>query len=240
MNPQMKQQWEQLIAKIDALSLRERGIMMLVIAFAIILGADSLLIEPQFIKQKSISAKMKEEQLKTTVLQIEIAQRVAGMTNDPDAEIKRRVANAQLQIAQMDRGLQDLQKNLVKPEKMSALLETMLKRNRQLQLVSLRNLPVANILDDAGAAQDGNAKTVPVIAIANPVDKVVKGAIYKHEVEIVVQGNYLDMLRYLRELESLPEQVYWSKGKMTVIDYPKASLSLTLFTLSLEKTWLNL
>ena len=237
MNQQMKKQWEQLTARIDALSLRERGIMMLVIAFAIIFGADSLLIEPQFIKQKNISAKMKQDQLKTTVLQIEIAQRVAGMTNDPDAELKRRVASAQLQIAQIDHGLQDLQKNLVRPEKISALLENMLKRNRQLQLVSLKNLPATNVLDEIGSAQDGNAKAAHVV---NSVDQVAQGAIYKHEVEIVVQGNYLDMLRYLRELESLPEQVYWSKGNMTVIDYPKASLSLTLFTLSLEKTWLNL
>jgi MSHA biogenesis protein MshJ len=66
------------------------------------------------------------------------------------------------------------------------------------------------------------------------------GAIYKHEVEIVFQGNYLDMLSYMRELESLPEQVYWNKGKLTVIEYPKASLTLNLFTLSLEKKWLNL
>ena len=53
MNQQLKKQWEQLTARIDALSLRERGIMMIVIAFAIILGTDSLLIEPQFIKQKN-------------------------------------------------------------------------------------------------------------------------------------------------------------------------------------------
>jgi MSHA biogenesis protein MshJ len=242
---QWEQQWTQLTNKIDALTLRERGIMLVVISAAIIFLFNNLLIDPQYIKQKILSDKIKQEQAQIAASRIEISQRVANLSADPDAEIKKRIASAKQQLLQIDASLQELQKNLVRPEKMTALLENILKRNHKLQLLSLKNLPVINVIDDM---EEPTSLTSKVVASVNPavgssaglVEANLHGAIYKHEVEIVMQGSYLDMLNYMRELESLPEQVYWSKAKLTVIEYPKASLTLSLFTLSLEKKWLNL
>lgn len=241
----MKQQWTQLTNKIDALSLRERGIMLLVISAAIILLFNNLLIDPQYAKQKLLSDKIKREQAQITATRIEIAQRVANISADPDTEIKKRIAIAEQQLALIDGTLQGLQKNLVRPEKMTALLESILKRNHKLQLLSLKNLPVINVIeyleDSISLASKSSAAINPTAgASASAPVQNFHGAIYKHEVEIVLQGSYLDMLNYMRELEALPEQVYWSKGKLTVIEYPKSSLTLNLFTLSLEKKWLNL
>lgn len=245
MKQQWEQQWQQLTNKIDALTLRERGIMLAVISLAIIFLFNGLLIEPQYVKQKILSDKIKQEQAQIEALRLEIAQRLTGIKLDPDAELKKRIANAEQQLLQIDGSLQELQKNLVRPEKMTALLESILKRNHKLQLLSLKNLPVINVIDEMEESASLGSKIVTAanaVAGTNAIvaEQNLHGAIYKHEVEIVLQGNYLDMLSYMRELESLPEQVYWNKGKLTVIDYPKASLTLSLFTLSLEKKWLNL
>lgn len=241
----MKQQWEQLTNKIDALTLRERGIMLVVISGAIIFLFNSLLLDPQYAKQKILSDKIKQEQAQIAALRMEITQRAANINADPDAEIKKRIAGAEQQLIQIDAGLQELQKNLVRPEKMTGLLENILKRNHKLQLLSLKNLPVINVIEEK---EDTTSLASKVVAAINPTtstsaivsEQNLHNAIYKHEVEIVLQGSYLDMLNYMRELESLPEQIYWNKGKLTVIEYPKASLTLHLFTLSLEKKWLNL
>ena len=48
------------------------------------------------------------------------------------------------------------------------------------------------------------------------------------------------MLNYMRELEALPEHVFWSRSTFTTLEYPKARLNLNLYTLSLENKWLNL
>lgn len=236
----MKQQWERLAGKIDALSLRERGILFVVLALSIIFLVNHLAIEPQFARQKLLSDRIKQEQLQITALQVEIGQRLAGQRVDPDAEIRQRLASARQTLAQIDSGLRELQKNLVRPEKMTALLEGILQRNRKLQLLSLKNLPVSNLLEAASEsglpAKTGAAATAAVTRTAEPAG----GAIYKHEVEIVLQGSYPDMLNYMRELEQLPEQVYWSRARLAVDDYPKATLSLKLFTLSLDKAWLDL
>lgn len=249
----MKKKWEQLAAKIDALSLRERAILLMLISAAIILLVVHFLIEPQFTKQKMLSDNVKQEQLQISALQVEMEQRIAGKSVDPDAESKRRLASAQQTLTHIDNRLHDLQKNLVRPEKMAALLEGMLRRNHSLQLISLKSLPVMDVMDEsrlengliakvaAGASAATNAVANAVAAtVSNSANSSANGSIYKHEVEIVLQGSYLDMLSYMREMENLPEQVYWSNASLSVDAYPKATLTLNLFTLSLDKKWLDL
>lgn len=244
----MKQKWEQLATKIDALSLRERAILLLLIAAAIILLVVHFLIDPQFAKQKMLSENIKLEQLQISALQVEMEQRIAGKSVDPDAENKRRLVSAQQTLKQIDNSLSELQKNLVHPEKMAALLEEILHRNHSLQLVSLKSLPVVDVIDESGLGNGliakvtagANAAMNAVAATVSNAPGTLGGSIYKHEVEIVLQGSYLDMLAYMHELENLPEQVYWSNARLNVEAYPKATLTLNLFTLSLDKKWLDL
>jgi MSHA biogenesis protein MshJ len=244
----MKQQWTQIAAKIDALSLRERGIMLAVLAVAIIFIVNTLIIDPQFRKQKMLADQMKTQRAQIAAIQAEIAQRIVMKNQDPDLEIKRILQVRQTQLAQMSSNLLELHKNLVQPEKMAALLENLLKRNRSLQLLSLNSMPAVNVvdaLDEAAARASHINKSNLAAQTAPPNDAQVQnlndtGIVYKHEMELVVQGGYLELLNYLRELEALPESVYWSKGQLSVIEYPQARLQLKIFTLSLEKKWLNL
>lgn len=255
----MKQYWEKLAVKINALSLRERAILFALCTLGLVLLANAYLIEPQFIKHKALADRLARERMQIASLQTEIVQRAAGITVDPDADLKKRLADSKRQIEEFNQGLTDLKKNLVPPEKMANLLEQILKRNHRLQLVSLKTLPAVDLLDQASQAKAANKETTPpktgevVAAVGNAVnhaaekvanfiegkDKTQDG-IYQHEVEIVLEGNYLDMLTTMQELESLPEQVYWRSAKLTVLDYPKASLNMHVFTLSLDKKWLNL
>ena len=63
--------------------------------------------------------------------------------------------------------------------------------------------------------------------------------IYRHGIEIRVQGSYLELLQYLVELEKLPMQVFWSDVTIETKDYPVSELKLTLFTVSFDKVWLT-
>lgn len=255
----MKQYWEKLAGKINALSLRERAILFALCTLGLVLIANTYLIEPQFIKHKALADRLARERQQIASLQTEIMQRAAGITLDPDADLKKRLSDSQHQIEEFNQGLADLKKNLVPPEKMANLLEQILKRNRRLQLVSLKTLPVVDLLDQSKQAKIVGKEAVPVksgevaAAVGNAVNNAAEklanfvegkdnaqGGIYQHEVEIILEGNYLDMLSTMQELESLPEQVYWRSAKLTVLDYPKASLNMHVFTLSLDKKWLNL
>ena len=64
--------------------------------------------------------------------------------------------------------------------------------------------------------------------------------VYKHGVEIVVEGGYPELMDYLAQLEKLPVRVIWGNLKLRVDGYPRTTMSLTIYTLSLEKKWLNI
>ena len=49
----------------------------------------------------------------------------------------------------------------------------------------------------------------------------------------------LKKTQYLQTLEKLPTQMFWGMAKMDVVKYPQVELTLTLYTLSLDKTWLQ-
>jgi len=59
-------------------------------------------------------------------------------------------------------------------------------------------------------------------------------------VEIRLEGSYGQLLAYLTQLEKLPQRLLWGQLSYRVIDYPRSEMTLTVYTLSPDKTWLTL
>ena len=74
------------------------------------------------------------------------------------------------------------------------------------------------------------------------VDGKVAGAIgpglFRHGVEMKLEGTYAEVLNWLRLLEEAPQKVLWGDVRYVVIEYPRAQVTLTVFTLSLDRSWL--
>lgn len=64
--------------------------------------------------------------------------------------------------------------------------------------------------------------------------------LFRHGVEITLSGSYLDMIAYMEALEAMPTQLFWGKAEFEVDQYPNARLTLTLYTLSMDKKWMKL
>lgn len=73
------------------------------------------------------------------------------------------------------------------------------------------------------------------IATAKP-----RELLYRHGVEIVLQGSYLDMINTMQALEALPVQLFWGGARLDAQQYPEVRLTLTLYTLSLDEQWMKL
>jgi len=138
--------------------------------------------------------------------------------------------------AELEAMLKEEQRKFVPPERIGGLLEELLGKNRRLQLVDMRTLPVA-ALDPAAPAQKPAAEKSPADRTA-ALKAGAPGTIYRHGVEITVAGSYLDLLAYLRDLEKLPSQMYWGKLDLAVAAYPKVTLKLSVYTMSLDLAWL--
>jgi MSHA biogenesis protein MshJ len=159
-------------------------------------------------------------------IQAQLADLLQAQQSDATSPRRERIRALRQQIADGDAYLQKRRDKLVPPEKMAELLEQVLKKNQSLQLVALNTLPASLFIEPSA-----NANAVP----AQEGEK----QMYKHGVEITVRGSYADLLQYLTALEHLPTQMFWGVAKLNVVEYPTAELKLTLYTLSLDKRWLQ-
>ncbi|OIR19397.1 general secretion pathway, M protein [mine drainage metagenome] len=216
-----------LVVRVDGMSLRERALIFVAIAFLLVSLIDSLFLEPLLIRQKNLSAQVIQQQEKMKEIQAQIAALLQAKQADANSPQRERIRTLRQQLAEGDAYLQDRRDKLVPPERMAGLLEQVLNRNDRLKLVALNTLPVSLLIEPSG-------ETAPVRATGP------EKQIYKHGVTITVRGSYADLLQYLTALEKLPTQMYWGVAKMGVVEYPTAELSLTLYTLSLDKTWLQI
>lgn len=221
----MRDRWDQLVAKIDAMSLRERALIFSAIAFALVAMIDTFFLNPLLQQQKRLSSQVVQQQEKMKDIQGQLASLLQAKKADKDAPQRARIQELRERIAQGDAFLRETQDKLVAPERMAQLLEQVLVRSGQLQLIALETLPVSNFIEEA------NKNT--------PSQPSTGKQIFKHGVKITVRGSYSDLTNYLLMLEKLPAQMFWGAAKLDVVKYPQAELTLTLYTLSLDKTWLQ-
>lgn len=242
----MKQYWQKLSTKIDSLTLRERAIIFAMAALALVTLANVTLLDPLYAKQKQLSQRIQQDQTRITVMQAEIQQKVALQKTDPDSQNRVRLQQLQQQLGQMQASLDGMRKGLVAPERMSSLLEDILRQNSRLRLVSLRTLapvPASELGDKSdkpGAGESPAGRPSAQAKDKQDSKPTSSEALYRHGVEIEVQGAYLDLLDYLVQLETMPWQLFWGKAQLDASEYPKTTLTLTLYTLSLDKKWLNI
>lgn len=255
----IRQQLQRLAAKIDGLSLRERAIIFAAVAVMLFTVVNDFIFDPEFAKQKQLSEQIKGNEQKMEEIQNEIRQTIK-VQSDPDEEGRKRLSALKSQTRQMSADLLEMQKGLVSPDKMTALLEDILKRNGNLRLVSLKTLPAASLGNAASSGPVGSAAAAVEstgaqakpgnVAPGSPSTRsgdrdnaktdALPTLVYTHGVEIVVDGTYLDMMHYMAALEALPWQLFWGRAKLDVTSYPDSRLALTVYTLSLDKKWLNL
>lgn len=227
----MKQYWVLLNGKIDDMSLRERAMIFLAVGFVLIALINNLLLEPLLDKQKIRAALMQQQQEKAKELQATMQALTQAKQDDEHSPVRIRIAQLKQQMTEQDNYLKGRRDRLVAPEQMAHLLEQVLNKNSHLQLVSLKTLPVSLLIEKKDAAD------VAPPSLVN--DGSTQKQIYKHGVQISIRGSYLDLLQYVSALEKLPTQMFWAEANMSVEKYPDTVLTLVLYTLSLDKTWLT-
>jgi len=226
----MKHYWELARSKIDGMSPRERAIIFLAAAFVVVALLNTVLLDPLLTKQKALSSQVVQQQEKMKELQAQLQAQLQAMRDDEHSPLRTRLMQIKQQLQEQDGYLQSRRDRLVEPDKMADLLEQVLKKNDKLQLVELKTLPASPLVEKPQTATP-----------QSPAADLLTGQkqVFKHGIQITVRGGYLDMLRYLAALEKMPVQMFWGEVSMSVDKYPDAVLTLTLYTLSLDKTWLT-
>jgi len=207
--------------RLDAMSLRERVLIFLAVAVVIVAIADSALFDPILRRQKVSSQRIHQQEDEVRTMQAQVQVYAQGRTGDNANAKVQRLEKLKIELAALDRELGARRSELVPPERMAKMLYEIVKRNPDIELVSLRSLPATGL-------------TQSLIAILGSGGL----ALYRHGIEITVSGSYLKMLTYVNQLERLPAKIMWGNMDLQAAAYPVVTLKITLYTLSPEKTWL--
>jgi MSHA biogenesis protein MshJ len=224
-----REQLAALAVKVDALSLRERVLIFCAIAFLLVSLADTFFLRPLLQRQKAVYDQLVQQQEKMKEVQARQMALTQAQQADVNSPQRQRIRELREQIEAGETFLKDKRNKLVPPDEMAALLEQVLRRNGGLQLQAMESLPVTPFIEPVDGKSGGGEAPQPGQ----------DGQMYKHGVKITVRGTYADLTRYLTELERLPTRMFWGSAKMNVVQYPSVELTLTLYTLSLDKTWLQ-
>ena len=238
MSALIKQRVLDVAARMDALSLRERGMVFGATIAVLAFAGNTFVLAPQDAKQAALRTQIEQQQAASAAIDAEITARVEGSRIDPDAQSRTRLNTMQQEMGQLGSELLALEHGLVPPERMGPLVEGILRANGRLKLVSMRTLPAEPLTAPGAVPAAPAAPAAP--ATPGPAAGGDVPLLYRHGVEVTVRGNYLDMVDYMSTLDAMPTRMFWGRAQLDVETYPTARLTLTLHTLSLDRQWMKL
>lgn len=226
----MKNQLNIINNLINNLSTRERVLVLVGLLSIIYLIWDTLLIAP--LQKNNIALNTQFQSIKTQVADLEKRRKMASdrLGQSRRKELLKEIALLEHKITDFDTQISARLKGRVAPEEMLTLLNDVLKKNQALELLQIRNIP-AELFISKQSGQKKNTET-------KELDPELVG-IYRHSMELELQGSYLDILDYLQQLETLKWKIFWDEVKMDVQEYPIVKVYIKVHTFSLKDGWLG-
>ena len=133
--------------------------------------------------------------------------------------------------------VETLSRTLVGPAQMQAVVEALVRRTPGVRLLALRSMPVEPWQPGPGP----EAAPLPVgSAAAAPAVGATTSALFRHGLDVEVEGGWEALQRWLGTLERSERPLLWGQAELKADQYPRIVLKLRLHTLSLEATWMRL
>jgi MSHA biogenesis protein MshJ len=218
-----------LAARFDALTMRERALVVAASMAAIVMLWTLAILDP-------ISGKLQVLEAEKVGLESQIAAAVAGIdaanVSDPTSLALAKEQQRQAQLDTVNRELSDKSAGLIPAERMVHVIHDVLSRQHGVRLVSLHNEPEVSLVH-ALAPPTTEAATDKAAAATLPTGP------FEHPVELVIEGSYLDLLAYLRALEQLEWRFHWKMLDLETTAYPTNRVRIELSTLSMDKDWIG-
>ncbi len=215
-----------LARKYESMSLRERAMISLAVLAVAIFLWDSLFMQPLTRKRAGLDAEL------SAASALGFDAQGTDVTDPRQINLKR-AAELQTRMQSLDARLASTAGAFVSAEKMVEVLNDVLDRQGRLQLVSIRNLPVVSLAPPKPPEPGVDTPAVP------PGDPGLGLPPYVHPIELVIDGQYADVVDYLDALEKLPYRFRWSSLELVTAGYPRNRVRIVLSTLSLDATWLG-
>lgn len=205
----MKADWKKQLARINALSLRERVMLFASVAFVMVALADTLVWSPAAAKRKSLVAEQATAAKELDTLRQRLAD--ASATSQPDSprgQMLARIAQSRAELQAVD---SQITANLGDGKQLAGLpdlMDQVLRRHERLTLTHLR--------------------TTDERPTDKATDKSTETALRWQAVDLGVSGGYLDLVQYLADLEHALPELRWGPMQINTKQMPP-ELTVRLF-----------
>lgn len=220
------------------LSLREHIMMAVGIAVIAYLLVDQIYLTSHQQNLQSLQAKVDLNQRTLLNLQNALREIDSGTATDPAEKLAIELEALKRRSSSIDSVLGNVQGTT--PQIGTLIRNLIANQHQKIKLQSLKTIASKPLLstnpggNPAGAAAllqqqlQQQSQQRPLAMAKSPG----QSEVYRHGVELEISGGYFDLLAYLKSLESSSRGLFWSDMKLTVANYPEATLKVTIYILS--------
>jgi MSHA biogenesis protein MshJ len=197
----MKRWWKTLSARIDALSLRERGFLFVTLLVCCLLLADVLWLSPVQTLHRQITQKFTAQNAELQRLHDQL--KSSSSETGPGRVMREELVQIKARLEAVNQEISQVPSSALDETPLSKVLVHFLRRHEGLSLVRTATLPADN-----KAAQESSA-----------------AGLKRQGLELTVAGPYPELIRYVQTLERSLPALRW--GAMKVVS-DKQPVQLTL------------
>lgn len=202
----------QIQTQVDALSLRERGLVFLSGTAVIFMFWTFLLFDPQNAELEVLQLQMQETEKKLSVRAQEATVLAQTVGINADQAKMMQLAELKRMSAMLDEQMAEMSLELIPAGELLGVVREVLEQSNELRIERIDYLPPE--VFDPGTRRRSSP------------------GIFRHTVELTLEGSYFDLLEYLQGLEALPWRLHWDTLNYEVTHYPVGDIELTVSTLS--------
>ncbi|PHS25778.1 MAG: hypothetical protein COA83_05020 [Methylophaga sp.] len=225
----MSDKLQQISTYLNALSLRERVIALIVIIAIIYAAFDGLVFKKRDLHYQQLHTQQQNFTDNQQALTTELLENTGAIAANKRSseQLKQEINDVQMKLQNTEVQLDSVFNKLVPPTKITELLRSLLLKTKGLKLISLNNDPVKKVM--LNGEQDNEKES------SEP-----QSLLYEHATIIKLAGNYQQLYQYLLALEQSDWGLFWDKLHYTVTDYPQAEIILHVHTISTNEHWIGL
>lgn len=204
--------------KINALSLRERALLMLALFAIVFLVWEFTRMQPLGARQETVRDELHNIRERTSRLSASLQTLASERGRDPNRELRERRGALAAEIEGLEQRLAERHGGIATSRESVAILAGLLAERAGVEIVALENLPPGRLSTPTGGEIPG---------------------LYVHRVRVVIESDYAGIRDYLDRTEQLPRGVFWESLQLDVPDWPTNRIELVLYSISLDQRWLG-
>jgi MSHA biogenesis protein MshJ len=229
----MKEQWNNTSDQFIQLTSREQVLLLLTGVVAIFFIISYFFIDDKSAKIISLEKQSRVMTSGNKSLKLSIKNYQDALTQDPNKDIIKQIAQFEKKLAKIDSQLVLLTTDLISPSEMREALLKLLKLEPGVSLLSFELMGAKPLLNFS------EEQSEPAVASVDPTMEQLGLNLYKHGIKIKLSGKYFQLRNYLQQLEQLTWKFFWQGFQFEVKEYPQSEVEIIIYSLGLNKEFIG-